>query len=242
MVIQQRDTGNYLLAGLSPADFGILAPHLEPETTSRGEVWAAPNVRPGKIMFPVSSIASVVAMTSDERRIEVGLFGRDGLSAPHLLLGVDTSPHQTFAQVAGKGFSLPTDALLEAVEASSTLKAHLIKYVQTFTTQVAHTALSNGSYKIEERLARWLLMCHDRRDDDDVPLIHEFLALMLGVRRAGVTLAVHVIEGLGAVRAERGLIRIVNRAKLEEIAGSSYGAPEGEYEKILGRPLRRLRT
>ncbi len=102
--------------------------------------------------------------------------------------------------------------------------------------QVAHTALSHGSYTLEERLARWLLMCHDRLDGYDLPLVHEFLSMMLGVRRSGVTIAIQTLEGTGAIKGTRGHIVVRDRDKLEETANGSYGVPEAEYEKIIPRP------
>jgi CRP-like cAMP-binding protein len=102
--------------------------------------------------------------------------------------------------------------------------------------QTSHSALANGRYTIQERLARWLLMCLDRMDGDDLPLTHEFLSLMLGVRRSGVTEALHVLEGVNIVKAGRGTIRVLNRERLEEIAGGCYGLPEAEYNKLIGKP------
>ncbi len=94
--------------------------------------------------------------------------------------------------------------------------------------------MSNGSHRIEERLARWLLMCHDRVDEDDLPLTHEVIALMLGVRRAGVTEALNILEGQGIIRAGRGNIVVLQRTKLEKAAGDSYGVPEAEYRRLIG--------
>jgi hypothetical protein len=105
----------------------------------------------------------------------------------------------------------------------------------TFNVQVAYTALSHGSYTIEERLARWLLMCHDRVDGDDLPLVHEFLSMMLGVRRPGVTIAVQTLEATGIIKAKRGHIIVQDRARLEEVAGGSYGVPEAEYRRLFGQ-------
>jgi CRP-like cAMP-binding protein len=98
--------------------------------------------------------------------------------------------------------------------------------------QVAATALTNGRYEIGQRLARWLLMCQDRLGDQ-LPLTHDFLALMLGVRRPGVTSAMHVLEGEQLIYAERGLIRIRSRQRLEEYAGAAYGVPEAEYRRLI---------
>jgi CRP-like cAMP-binding protein len=104
--------------------------------------------------------------------------------------------------------------------------------------QLAHSALANARYNIPERLARWLLMSHDRLEGNDLPLTHEFLALMLGVRRSGVTGELHVLEGSHAIRATRGNVHIRDRSKLEDIAGGCYGLPEREYERLLGFSFR----
>ena len=114
-----------------------------------------------------------------------------------------------------------------------------LNYVHCCDIQLAQSALANGRYNMHERLARWLLMCHDRLAGHDLPRTHEFLALMLGVRRSGVTNELHVIEGLRAIRSTRANVRILNRERLEEIAGGSYGVPEKEYERLIGLPIRR---
>jgi CRP-like cAMP-binding protein len=235
LAIQQKSIRNRLLQALTPHDFALVADHVERTPLDRAEV-LDPGALPARhIYFPESGVMSVIAITGGGRRIEVGLFGRDGVSNPHLLLGVDRSPHETIAQVAGEAYRMPAEAMHDIATASPSLKALLLKYVQAFTVQTAHTALSNGSYKIEERLARWLLMCHDRIDGDEVHLTHEFLAVMLGVRRSGVTLAIHMLEGGRLIKGDRGKITILDRSGLEGAAGDSYGLPEAEYERILGR-------
>lgn len=225
---------NRLLAKLSEQDLGLLRPDLSRVSLQRGDVMVAPNTPIEAVYFPEDAIGSVVASTSGGRRIEVGIFGRDGMSGTSLLLGSDRSPHESFSQVAGAAWRISTENLKHAIRRSSALHELLLRYVETFNVQVAHTALSHGSYTIEERLARWLLMCLDRSDGDDLRLTHEFLALMLGVRRSGVTLALHVLEGAGLIRAKRGVITILSREKLEEVAGGSYGVPEAEYRRLIG--------
>ena len=100
--------------------------------------------------------------------------------------------------------------------------------------QSAHTALANATAKIDERLARWLLMAHDRVDGDEIPLTHEFLALMLGVRRAGVTVALQMLEGNGLVGSSRGVVHIINRRGLARLADGLYGTPEAEAARLTG--------
>jgi CRP-like cAMP-binding protein len=110
----------------------------------------------------------------------------------------------------------------------------VLRYQQTMIVQASYTALSHGSFNIEERLARWLLMCFDRSKGADLPLVHEFIALMLAVRRSGVTTAIHVLEGNHAIKATRGSIQLRDREKLEELASGSYGDPESEYARLMG--------
>jgi hypothetical protein len=108
-----------------------------------------------------------------------------------------------------------------------------LRYKDVTAIQFAYTALAHGSFTIEERLARWLLMSHDRSRRETIPMIHEFLAAMLAVRRSGITTATHLLEGVGAIKAVRGAITIRDRAKLLEIAGESYGTPEAEYDRLM---------
>jgi CRP-like cAMP-binding protein len=163
----------------------------------------------------------------------VGHIGYEGMSGTHLLLKTRRTPNKTFMQVAGSGLALPADALEQVLLQHPEAFGLLLRYVQSCEMQLAHSALANARYEMPQRLARWLLMCHDRLRVADLPLTHEFLSLMLGARRSGVTDQIHVIEGLGIIKATRGNIRVVDRAKLEELAGGSYGIPEREYERLI---------
>ncbi len=235
--LPQSSVRYLLLSKLSADDFLLLQPHLEPVVLDRGDVLVQPNEPIAYVTFPEAGVTSVVANTDGGRRIEIGLTGRDDLAGTPVLLGVDRTPHETFMQVAGSGLQIKTERLKEAMEQSPSIHDLLLRYVQVFTIQTAQTALSNGSHKIEERLARWLLMCHDRLDGNDLPLTHEFIAIMLAVRRAGVTEALNILEEQGIIRAERGNIVVLKRKKLEKAAGDSYGLPETEYRRLIG-PLR----
>jgi CRP-like cAMP-binding protein len=215
----------------------LLKEQLEPVSLSRGTVLVHPNAPIEHVYFLEAGVTSIVANTAGGRRIEIGLVGRDGMAGTPIILGVDRTPHETFMQVGGSALRMEATQLRRLMGQSSSLSDLLLRYVQAFSIQTAHTALSNGSYNIGERLARWLLMCHDRLDDDELSLTHEFIALMLGVRRAGVTEAIHILEGQRIIRAERGNILVLDRARLEETAGDSYGTPEAEYRRLIG-PLR----
>ena len=224
---------NALLRGASPRDRAMLLPHLTPVSLAKGDVLVEAQRPIKQVYFPENALGSVVALTREGRRIEVGLFGRDGMSGTSFLLGADRSPHETFTQVAGPALRIEAAHLREVLRQSPSFAALLLRYVEAFNVQVSHTAIANGIYTLDERLARWLLMTHDRIDGDELPLVQEFLAMMLAVRRAGVAEALQALEEAGAIRAARGLVTILNRATLEEIAGGSYGPPEVEYERLI---------
>jgi hypothetical protein len=133
----------------------------------------------------------------------VGLIGCEGVTGLPIILGNDRSPNETFIQVAGNGIRIAADKLREAIAKSRSLELALLSFAHRFLNQTANTALSNGTATLEERLARWLLMAHDRLRGDEVPLTHEFLSLMLGVRRAGVTVALHYLEQRALIRLSR---------------------------------------
>lgn len=188
--------------------------------------------------FPLSGIFSVIAVTATGVRIEAGLIGREGFVGSSIALYADRAPYEIVTQADGEALRLSRADLTAAMERSPELRAVLLRFVHTFALQASHTALANGRCTIEERLARWLLMCQDRTGSSDVFITHEFLSLMLAVRRSGITDAIHMLEGKRVLHSTRGNLRILNRGALEEIAGSAYGVPEEEYERLIA-PLRR---
>ena len=228
------NTSNRLLRGLSPEDFALLAPHLTFATLELRHPVESPNLPIEHCYFVESGIVSVVAKSTRERSAEVGLVGREGMTGLAVIMGDDRSPNDTYVQIAATAHHLPADRLREAMATSPTLQKRLLHYAQAFLIQTVQTALANGTAKIEERLSRWILMSHDRIGQNDLPLTHEFLAIMLAVRRPGVTDALHQLEGRGLIRSTRGLINVVDRAGLIKVADGSYGVPEAEYQRLLG--------
>jgi CRP-like cAMP-binding protein len=224
---------NRLLAALLPADLGLLRPHLKSVVLELRMVLEEPNQGIESVYFIDEGIVSVVAVSGKEQ-IEVGLIGREGMTGTTIVLGDHRSPHSTYMQVAGAGQSIAAEQLCNVMHASESLRGVVLRFVQVFMIQTAHTAIANGRAKLDERLARWILMAHDRVEQTRLPLTHEFLALMLGVRRAGVTEALHMLEGKKLIRASRGQIEVLNRRELEQRAGSAYGVPEAEYRRLIG--------
>jgi CRP-like cAMP-binding protein len=234
MTISKSAVRNLLLRAMSPDDFARLKPHLEPVTLIMKEVLVEVNQPIEHVHFMEEGLASVVAISPDNERLEVGHIGREGMTGEPVILSVDQTPLQTFIQVAGSGLRMRAEDLSATMEASPSLKALLLRWVQALMIQTAQSTLANGRYTIQERLVRWLLMCHDRLDGDDLPLTHESLSLMLGVRRSGVTEALHVLEGVQIVETSRGCIHLLDRERLEDIAGGCYGVSEAEYAKLIG--------
>ena len=225
---------NCLLSALDEADYAVVAPHLEPIDLPKGMVLIQADKPFAYAHFLNSGIGSIVVSTTDSRRIEAGLFGRDGFSGASGLLGSDQCPQTTMVQVEGNGYRMPLRDLRSACNQSPSLREMLLRYVHVFITQTSFTSLSNVIQPIEARLARWLLMCHDRVTGDDIALTHEFLSIMLAVQRPSVTTALHVIEGLGFIRARRGNITILAREALIDFADGTYGTPEAEYRRLIG--------
>jgi CRP-like cAMP-binding protein len=225
---------NRLLASLSTNDRGMLEPHLEVVTLALRKRLEQPNRRIDAVYFPHSGFASVVAIQSSKKQVEVGLIGREGMSGLPIVLGNHRSPHSTYIQAAGDGQCIRAGDLRKAMSESPSLRDSLLKYVQAFSVQATHTAVCNAQSRLDQRLARWLLMAHDRMRGDLLPLTHEFLSIMLGVRRPGVTDALSALQRQGLITCARGGITVKDRKGLERHAGESYGIPEAEYRRLIG--------
>jgi len=227
-------TRNLLLAALSKDDRDRLQPHLEPMDLELRKALEQPNKRIDNVYFLDHGIASVVAVQAKETKVEIGLIGREGMTGLAIVLGNHRSPHATYIQAAGRGQRISVAELRKALAASATLQGFLLKFAQAFMVQTAHTAIANARARLDQRLARWILMAHDRIDGDTLALTHEFLALMLGVRRAGVTEALHALESRRLIESARGQVVVRDRKGIERSAGGSYGVPEAEYRRLIG--------
>ena len=227
-------SSNRLLSSLSTSDFDLPAPHLESVTLELRKPLETPNKTIEAVYFPKSGFASVVAIQRNGKEVEVGLIGREGMTGLPIVLGNHRSPHAVYVQAPGKGHSIPASELRQAMQESLSLRDSLLKFVQAFGVQTSHTAICNARSRMDERLARWLLMAQDRIQSDVLPLTHEFLSLMLGVRRAGVTVALKGLREQGLISYRRGEITINNRKGMARVAGEAYGTRESEYRRLIG--------
>ena len=230
----RKASQNRLLTSLSAADLGLLRPNLEPLALAVRYVLETPNKRIDDVYFIDSGFASVVAIQGKQVKAEVGLIGREGMTGLPVVLGNHLSVQSTYIQAPGSGHRIDAIVLRKAMNTSPSLRASLLKYVHAFMIQTTHTAVANACAKLDQRLARWILMADDRVDGNSLPLTHEFLSLMLGVRRAGVTEALHALERKGLISSSRGAILVRNRKGIERSAGGTYGVPEKEMRRLIG--------
>ena len=227
----QHQARNRLLAALSPDDYAHLEPMLERVPLQFHATLVAANKPIRYVHFPESGIVSSIADLENER-VEVGVIGREGFVGVPVVLGTDRTPNTNIVQAPGEALRITPQALRAAIADRPSIFRPLGLYTQALFVQVTQTAYVNAIFDIEARLARWLLMMQDRVGDE-MPVTHDFLAAMLGVRRPGVTIATHVLEGTGAIRAKRARIEVRDREKLMELAGDSYSSAEREYERLI---------
>ncbi|WP_313903138.1 Crp/Fnr family transcriptional regulator [Rhizobium leguminosarum] len=224
---------NLLLRALSQADGDLLWDHLEPVALNRGDVCIESQRPLTHVYFLDGGLGSTVMPDEVYGSAEIGAQGYEGLIGVPVILGAMQTPHKTFMQVGGPARRIAVAPLLRAIDESESLRKLLLRYVHVFQLQVGQTAYANARYNVEERLARWILMSADRLGSP-LSLTHDFLSLMLGVRRPSVTDATHILEGERLIKASRGTIEIIDRAGLAKRSNGCYGVSEAEYERLIG--------
>jgi CRP-like cAMP-binding protein len=219
---------NELLATLPRAAYLRLLPHLESVALPLGAGLYNSGEIIEHVYFPEDALVSLVTHMSDGATVEVGLIGRDGMVGIPVLLGDDIAFEAAVVQIAGSALRMPSAAFKDAIQwGRSQLLTCLLLYTRVLMKQVAQTAACNGRHTVEKRLARWLLMCHDRSGSDELALTQEFISDILGVRRAGVSSASIVLQQEGFIRYSRGTITILKREGLEAFACECYAAVRG---------------
>jgi CRP-like cAMP-binding protein len=232
--IEQAMVSNRLLRCMHPQDFARLQPHFTRVPIAVEASLASVGEPIDTICFPEGAVIGFLDVLEDGRRLAVGLVGLEGFVGWPVLMGSDRSPYDVVVR-AENSTAVKIDArpLLDAVDASPRLRELMLRFASTFMVQMGRTIVSNLIHPIERRTARWLLLYHDRVQGDEITLTHEELSIMLGVRRASVTEALHHLEGAHAIRSLRGRVVVSNRAQLEEVAGESYGYAEAEYRRLI---------
>jgi CRP-like cAMP-binding protein len=231
--MSRHHINNQILRRLSEHDFEALVPHLAQVDLTLKQVLLVPGEPVSHVYFIESGMVSLIAETVGSEAIEVGLIGSEGMTDQVLEPG-DTAFLRSIVQLSGSALAVEADTYAQWITDHPSALKLIARYLQAIAVQTAHTALSHGSFTIDERLARWLLMCFDRSGGNEIPLVHDFISMMLAVRRSGVTTAMHMLEGQGAIKNSRGHIQLRDREALEALAHGSYGGAEREYARLLG--------
>jgi CRP-like cAMP-binding protein len=200
----------------------------------RGDVVQIPNARITRLVFPVEGVIALLSATNTGIRIETGIVGREGFIGIPLFHEVDRSSSQAIVLIAGQALVISAESLMTVLANCPQLRLNLLHFAHVYEVQVEQTALAHGGFTIESRLARWLLMYDDRVAASNIAISHELIAVMLAVRRSGVTVALQDLEGKRIIKSTRNKVEILNRNALIELAGGSYGVPEAEYARLIG--------
>jgi CRP-like cAMP-binding protein len=232
-LVSRHHIKNHILQRLSERDYEALAPQLTQVDLTLKQTLLVPHQRVSHVYFIETGMVSLIAEADGSEAIEVGLIGNEGMTDQVLESG-DTAFLRSIVQMAGSALAVEADEYVRWIDDHPSALKLVARYLQALAAQTSFTALANGSFTIEERLARWLLMSFDRSGGIEVPLVHEFISMMLAVRRSGVTTAMHVLEGEGAIKNSRGHIQLRDREILRSLSHGSYGGPEREYERLLG--------
>jgi CRP-like cAMP-binding protein len=227
-------TANRILNALTRAEYERLSVHLEPVNLSAGEVLCHPDQPITHVYFPNRGTVSLVSVFEDGKSVEVGMVGNEGMFGVCVFLGSISTPLEAVVQLPGDGLRMRASALKQEFNKGGQLQDLLLRYTQAFITQVAQTAACNGTHPTEGRLVRWLLMCQDRAHSKDLNLTQEFIAQMLGMRRAGITEAAGQLKASGLIEYSRGHITILDREGLEAMSCECYQIVRKEFARLVG--------
>jgi len=230
---------NLLLNALDEPSLKAVAPSLEYIKLDARQTLVEAGSTSDWIYFIEDGLISLLSEYEPGRLIEVGMVGREGIYDVGFALHDEQAAFDGNVQVEGSAYRVSRAVLRQAMDDTPALNVLMLRFVRAFELQIASTVSANGRAKLEERLARWLLMVHDRVDSNLLHITHELLAQMLCCRRPGVTVAMHLLEGKGLIASARGQVEIRSREGLIEEANGSYGAAEQHYARLVGHDFRR---
>lgn len=226
---------NQLLASLPRDVYEKFAPHLQYVSLKQGERLHQPGETLQKLYFPIDCLLSITITMSDGAIIETGVIGcREMLGLNAFLGGRETTHTEYTVQIPGSAIKADAQMWRKEFDCNQELRNVLLRYTQAFIVQVSQTAACNRTHLLEQRLARWLLEAQERINSDELRLTHEFIATMLGVRRAGVTQAAQNLQDRGLIRYHRGCIHILNQGGLEALSCECFRTVRNECDRLLG--------
>lgn len=227
---------NYLLASLPRSDRELVASACDSAELPFGEALCQPGEAMRHVYFPTDSYISLITPSGATDSLEVGMVGSEGAFGVTLMLGVNESGLIGLVQGSGRALRMPVKRFRQLADDSKPFRRTLNRYLYVLTAQLAQTAACNRFHLLDARMARWLLMTQDRAHKATFRLTHEFLAYMLGVRRAGITEAAGRLQAKGLIRYVRGELTVIDRPGLEAVSCPCYRASKGTYEEYLGKP------
>lgn len=230
---------NRLLGLLSPKDYQRLRPHLHRVPLGYRQSLYRARQRLGFVYFIETGVGSLVNTMANGTAAEVGTIGNEGVVGLPLLLGDNRAPTSVYVQVPGAGLRMTAARFSAELARSASMRAVMLRYAHALFNQVAQSAACNHFHTLQQRCCRWMLMTHDRMQSDEFLLTQEFLAMMLGVQRTGVSLAAGALQRAGLIRYSRGVVTILNRRGLRQRACECYGLSKREFDRLLGDPPRR---
>jgi CRP-like cAMP-binding protein len=225
---------NRLLACLAEDELQALLPHFEAVPLAHGDHVIVPGVPIAHNYFPLDALLSLVTRMEDGASVESGIVGREGMSGIPVLLNAKQTPMPTFTQVPGTALKIKAEIIKDAYEQRGALHTLLNRYMHTVVVMGSYSTACNAVHKIEPRMAKWLLMSSDGVGSDEFNLTHEFLAVMLGVRRASVSEIAAALRKEGLIDYVRGQIKITDRSGLESASCECYSKVKDEYERLFG--------
>jgi CRP-like cAMP-binding protein len=225
---------NRLLRALPLAEYAHLLPQLTSVRLGLKQVLIEADAPITDIYFLRSGVSSMIAEEQEGGAVEVGTIGPEGFIGLPVLMGASRMPFRVFVQIEGDGLRMSADAFRRLVEERPAVRHLLMRFAQTFSDQMSQSVACNRLHTLDERCARWLLMTHDRVHGESFELTHEFLSYMLGVRRAGVTVAMGTLQGVGIIRYTRGRVTVLDRPRLEEASCGCYHITRAAFDRLLG--------
>ena len=225
---------NRLLDLLPPEDYERLRPHLQPITFPYKLSLYRADERIEFVYFVETGVASLVNTMKNGDSAEVGTIGNEGIVGLPVIFGDSQAPTSVYMQVAGHGLRMKAKLFWQEMQRSGSLRTVMLHYAHAFFNQVAQSAACNTFHHLEQRCCRWLLMTHDRMQSNEFQLTQEFLAMMLGVQRPGVTLAAGELQRAGMIRYTRGNVTILDHSALMKRSCECYAVSKKEFDRLLG--------
>lgn len=234
----RTSTDNHLLDTLSKEVQDHIFPHLEPVSMPLGEVLYESGDELRYVYFPTDCIVSLLYVMEDGASAEISVVGNEGLIGVALFMGGESTPSRGVVQSAGTAYRLSGQRLKNEFAKHGEFMFLMLRYTQSLITQMAQTAVCNRHHMVDQQLCRWLLLSLDRLSSDSITMTQELIANMLGVRREGVTEAAGKLQKLGVISYSRGHIKVLDRAKLEELSCECYEVVKKETDRLLPWPVK----